>query len=718
VTASFHDTVTVTNLTLNQVITSASVLYDESSLGPIAGGSSAARQFSFTLPTASLGSGQIQIAVTTNSDSVILERNNNGTASTNNTTSITVTSAPTISWDNPTDIVYRTALSGTQLDATANLPGTFDYTPAAGTVLHAGNNQILSVTFTPTDTTDYVLASATATINVIAASTSTAAADTATTFSTAAQNVALSATITSSAGTVNVGTETFTILNGTIVIGSAVTVNVVAGVANGTYSLPANTPVGVYTIQAVYNGTTDFGGSTDTSHSLTVSSSTIAVTGVSVEWGSQIMALQTASDGVRLLPAGRNMDMPWFSINRIALAFSGIAQVAPGDVSATGITVANYGPVTISGAGTGNIVITLAKPITGPDRVTIKVANAQINYTRRLDVLPGDVNDDGVVNTTDGVLILNNQTPAHTYNVFDDMNGDNAVNTSDFTLYRPQIGTTLPKLPPPQLAAGGEGPGSTAVLTPNELTPVLAAAIAEWTAAGLPAQDVSRLRQVTVRISDLPAGYLGASAIGGTTIYLSIDAAGYGWSADSYLSKNADLGRSEAAAELVSAWPVATGHEDLLTVVMHELGHTLGLSDLDPRTDSTDLMAEALATGVRRLPSAQDVAKIIAAHTEAPSPGGLPVPMSASLVDAAVAATHDERISLSPAPIETDSNRIKSSAISERTISPQSIRVAPQETGLHGRHLVVTYQPGASSGGDRRGRDRALANLTTKKARS
>ena len=42
----------------------------------------------------------------------------------------------------------------------------FVYTPASGTVLHAGNNQTLSVTFTPTDTTDYTTATQTTTINV------------------------------------------------------------------------------------------------------------------------------------------------------------------------------------------------------------------------------------------------------------------------------------------------------------------------------------------------------------------------------------------------------------------------------------------------------------------------------------------------------------------------------------------------------------------------
>ena len=37
--------------------------------------------------------------------------------------------------------------------ASAGIPGTFVYTPAAGVVLTAGSPKILSVTFTPTDAT-------------------------------------------------------------------------------------------------------------------------------------------------------------------------------------------------------------------------------------------------------------------------------------------------------------------------------------------------------------------------------------------------------------------------------------------------------------------------------------------------------------------------------------------------------------------------------------
>ena len=46
------------------------------------------------------------------------------------------------------------------------MAGTYTYNPPLGTVLHVGNNQTLSVTFTPTDTTDYTTATDSVSINV------------------------------------------------------------------------------------------------------------------------------------------------------------------------------------------------------------------------------------------------------------------------------------------------------------------------------------------------------------------------------------------------------------------------------------------------------------------------------------------------------------------------------------------------------------------------
>jgi hypothetical protein len=75
------------------------------------------------------------------------------TASTTATIAVTKAS-PTIVWPNPAAVVYGTALSAAQLNATANVTGTFTYSPAAGTVLPAGAHA-LSVTFTPSDGANY-----------------------------------------------------------------------------------------------------------------------------------------------------------------------------------------------------------------------------------------------------------------------------------------------------------------------------------------------------------------------------------------------------------------------------------------------------------------------------------------------------------------------------------------------------------------------------------
>jgi hypothetical protein len=74
-------------------------------------------------------------------------------------------SLPVISWATPAAITYGTTLSSTQLNATASVPGTFIYNPAAGTT-PAGGTNTLSVTFSPTDTTDYTTATANVSLTV------------------------------------------------------------------------------------------------------------------------------------------------------------------------------------------------------------------------------------------------------------------------------------------------------------------------------------------------------------------------------------------------------------------------------------------------------------------------------------------------------------------------------------------------------------------------
>ena len=54
---------------------------------------------------------------------------------------------------------------------------------------------------------------------------------------------------------------------------------------------------------------------------------------VSVEWGSQSAALQTAADGLRLLPQGRTTDLPWLGIDSLQVTLSQAQTLTPADVT-------------------------------------------------------------------------------------------------------------------------------------------------------------------------------------------------------------------------------------------------------------------------------------------------------------------------------------------------------------------------------------------------
>ena len=70
---------------------------------------------------------------------------------------LSVTQAtPNFTWQVPGPISVGTPLDSTQLDATADVAGTFAYSPAAGTSFSDPGQYSLSATFTPSDQLDYV----------------------------------------------------------------------------------------------------------------------------------------------------------------------------------------------------------------------------------------------------------------------------------------------------------------------------------------------------------------------------------------------------------------------------------------------------------------------------------------------------------------------------------------------------------------------------------
>jgi hypothetical protein len=113
-------------------------------------------------------------------------------------------------------------------------------------------------------------------------------------------------------------------------------------------------------------------------------------------------------------------------------------------------------------------------------------------------------------------------------------------------------------------ASAPSTPSSAAALTQPALESVVSAAEAAWLASA-PDADFTG---VVVRVGDLVGLQLGLTV--GRTITIDATAAGWGWS-------------------------LAGGRMDLASVVLHELGHALGLEH-----DDAGLMADTLAAGETR----------------------------------------------------------------------------------------------------------------------
>lgn len=140
---------------------------------------------------------------------------------------------PTIRWTTPAAIPYGTALSSTQLNATAvdgtgaTIQGTFAYSPSTGTVLNAGYNNTLTVVFTPNNTLDIATATAGVTLAVnkftpVITWNSPTAID----YGTALSSTQLNATATDLNGNPVPGTFSYSPQSGTVLGGGTQTLSV------------------------------------------------------------------------------------------------------------------------------------------------------------------------------------------------------------------------------------------------------------------------------------------------------------------------------------------------------------------------------------------------------------------------------------------------------------------------------------------------------------
>ncbi|MDP1907586.1 MAG: matrixin family metalloprotease, partial [Hyphomicrobium sp.] len=198
--------------------------------------------------------------------------------------------------------------------------------------------------------------------------------------------------------------------------------------------------------------------------------------------------------------------------------------------------------------------------------------------------------------------------------VLADNNPGNTVEILGTVTIVPNGTVQLPATPPlPLFAAPGgvaSSTGSPGVthLTQAQLDSVVTAAIAQWAHAGASAAQLAMLASIVFTVDDLAGTAIGEQTRG--HIAIDTDAAGHGWFVDSTPLDNSEFAHAANAAgtDLFTVpSSAAAGHIDLLTAVVHEMGHQLGLPH---STEAGDVMADMLVDGERRLADAGDVAQI------------------------------------------------------------------------------------------------------------
>jgi hypothetical protein len=215
---------------------------------------------------------------------------------------------------------------------------------------------------------------------------------------------------------------------------------------------------------------------------------------------------------------------------------------------------------------------------TGPDQATVlvEIGDYRVKVTYHFVLMqnvPGS-NDEGTA--TDNKNICPN---GHIWKITttNDASGNFIVSSIDYL--------------PPTTSAAGATVGDIATLASTLGASVLS------TLTG----DTSG---VNLTFADLPGAAVGQTV--GSSITLDTNAAGNGWFIDTTPGQNEEwLPTSNPNEWVAKEGSAAYGKMDMLSVLLHEYGHALGI---DHSADSHDYMGTTLTAGARRLPSAEELA--------------------------------------------------------------------------------------------------------------
>lgn len=225
---------------------------------------------------------------------------------------------------------------------------------------------------------------------------------------------------------------------------------------------------------------------------------------------------------------------------------------------------------------------------------------------------PFDLNDDDVINHRDlihwiGVYGVTPSESSSDYAWFADYDQNDRVNYRDLIQLIGNYGKSKTNARPVNYSAffpyawnqlltveSQQSPPSKAESVTQTAAEAVLESVVEQVSPQLDSEQQQILSEVDIKVVDLAAGTLGRAVPG--TIYIDVNAAGYGWFVDATPTDNSEFSTSSELSLIALPDSKAAGHVDLWTVILHELGHLLGYEHADD-----GVMQESLATGERRL---------------------------------------------------------------------------------------------------------------------
>ena len=150
-----------------------------------------------------------------------------------------------------------------------------------------------------------------------------------------------------------------------------------------------------------------------------------------------------------------------------------------------------------------------------------------------------------------------------------------------------------------------EEAGAVENLTYDALVPIVEEAKRRWSAVMSAADIEAAFAGVSFEIADLGGETL--ATVSGNTVFIDINAAGYGWYVDATASDDSEFVDSGTGTAVAGDIDIAQ-RMDLLTVMLHEVGHVLGFAHTD---SANTLMNPSLFAGQRRTPGSNLTAPVI-----------------------------------------------------------------------------------------------------------